>query len=452
MRLIYNSEDLRKKLNEIYKGKFDFSITEYVKKEKKVKFICPIHGVVENTKQKLYAGKGCPKCNRNILTNETFKEKANKVHNGKYDYSKVDLNKKNTNSKVIITCPIHGDFEQSVASHLNGQGGPKCVGKNKTVESIIQKFREVHGDEYDYSLIKEYKKNSIELPIICHKKDEFGEEHGIFYQCYTVHTKGHGCPICSNNKRLNNEIFLKKVSRIHKGKYQYPNLDIHNNRDKIKIICPIHGEFEQSVSSHLNGQGCPKCVGKNKTTEEFVEELRKIFGDKYDYSKVKYENAKKKVTIICKKHGEFTAKPNNLLFGKGCPICNESSLERKIRQILQENNIENIPQKKFEWLKLKKQQALDFYLPKYNIAIECQGVQHYEEKENFFGSKKNKEILLKRDINKSKLCEENNIKILYIFNDDADFDKIFTNEELNLYNEKNSIHIKDFLDYIKLYL
>ena len=111
----------------------------------------------------------------------------------------------------------------------------------------------------------------------------------------------------------------------------------------------------------------------------FENRARNIHGDKYDYSKVKYITANDKVCIICPEHGIFWQSPAVHINGKhGCPKCNSSKLENSVRNFLIENNFNFEEQKTFEWLKYKGNQYLDFYLPDYNIAIECQGIQHFK--------------------------------------------------------------------------
>ena len=88
-------------------------------------------------------------------------------------------------------------------------------------------------------------------------------------------------------------------------------VEYKNLTTKVRIICPIHGIFEQTPSHHLEGKGCAKCVGRNKTTEDFIKEAQYVHGDKYDYSKSEYKGSKTKVCIICPEHGEFWQLPNN---------------------------------------------------------------------------------------------------------------------------------------------
>lgn len=120
--------------------------------------------------------------------------------------------------------------------------------------------------------------------------------------------------------------------------------------------------------------------------------------------------------IICPIHGEFWQTPHLHLKGCGCPKCKSSRLENKIKLFLERNNIIYIYQYFPLFLRNgRTHQSLDFYLPDYNIAIECQGMQHFKAVELFGGEeqlKKQKEL----DYNKKKLCEDNNIKVLYYSN------------------------------------
>ena len=128
-------------------------------------------------------------------------------------------------------------------------------------------------------------------------------------------------------KKISKEEFINRSSSIHNNKYDYSKVNFINVRTKVCIICPEHGEFWQTPAAHMSGQGCPKCQKRNYkyTTDEFINVLNTIFGNEYDYSKVKYINSQKKVCIICPEHGEFWQTPNQLLQNKcGCPKCNST--------------------------------------------------------------------------------------------------------------------------------
>ena len=139
-----------------------------------------------------------------------------------------------------------------------------------------------------------------------------------------------------------------------------------------------------------------------------------------------------KVCIICPIHGEFWQTPHNHL-KYGCSICRDSKMEMTIRNLLKNNGILFEEQKTFEWLKYKQKMYLDFYLPEYNIAIECQGEQHFT-KYRFENNDKRLKMRQIRDKIKNKLCTDNGIKIIY-YSDIPKY-KIFLGEKIIKNKEK----------------
>lgn len=227
-------------------------------------------------------------------------------------------------------------------------------------------------------------------------------------------------------KKLTTEEFIYKAREVHGDKYDYSLVNYINNHTTVRIVCPIHGEFEQKPVYHINCKsGCPKCSNynkvKRKTKEQFIKDAQQIHGDRYDYSQVKYINNKTKVKIFCREHGIFKQTPHaHIQLQQGCPFCLESKLEREMREILIYEGIDFEQQKTFDWLKLKKQLHLDFYLPKKNIAIECQGEQHFIEKD-YFGGKTTLDKIIERDKEKEILCNKYGIKLLYFSNLGIDY-------------------------------
>lgn len=116
--------------------------------------------------------------------------------------------------------------------------------------------------------------------------------------------------------------FINKANEIHNNKYDYSKVIYDNNLKNVIIICKDHGEFLQTPNVHKRGNGCQKC-GKNYriNTKEFIEKAINKRGNKYDYSKVNYINSQTHIIIICKVHGEFSITPNNHLNGNGCKKC-----------------------------------------------------------------------------------------------------------------------------------
>ena len=277
------------------------------------------------------------------------------------------------------------------------------MAKKLTTEEFIKRAREVHGDKYDYSKV-EYKTTRDKITIIC-------PIHGEFEQSPNNHLRGRGCPKCANNIKKTSEEFIERANKVHGCKYDYSYVEYINNKKPVKIMCPIHGEFYQKPEKHLTGQGCPYCNGTyKKTLEEFEKEAGQIHNHAYDYSKVEYVNNYTKVCIICPKHGEFYQTPHNHLTNRhGCPFCKRSKLEMEVEKLLRDNGIGYIGQMKFGWLGSK---SLDFYIPSLNIAIECQGRQHFEPVKAFGGEDEYKRIV-ERDREKYNLCKKNGVKLLY---------------------------------------
>ena len=282
-------------------------------------------------------------------------------------------------------------------------------------EQFISKAVKVHGSKYDYSKV-DYKGCRTKICIIC-------KEHGEFWQTPNNHLNGSGCPKCTKYRnRYTTEEWVNKAKLIHGNKYDYSKVNYVNSKIKVCIICPKHGEFWINPDNHFMGQGCPKCryikssSATRKSLDNVIDDFKSIHGDKYDYSKVKYKNNKTKVCIICKEHGEFWQTPDNHIKGKGCPNCSQSKLESSTKEFLIKNGIEFVEQKGFSWLKYKNPMKLDFYLPNYNVAIECQGIQHFEPIE-YFGGDNGFEYNIAKDIKKANLCSKNKIGLLYYSNE-----------------------------------
>jgi hypothetical protein len=320
-------------------------------------------------------------------TLDIFTKEAKLIHGDKYDYSKVEYT--NAHTKVKIVCPIHGEFEQRPYRHLTGDGCREC---SKSVVS---------------------KKNSLSVIQ-----------------------------------------FIEKAKIKHGDKYDYSKIEYINNKTKVKIICPIHGEFMQIPDSHLKGSGCDKCgrinasLNKRKSLSDFIKDAKIIHGEKYNYDLVNYITTNDYIDIICHKHGVFKQKAYKHLQNQGCPVCNESKMEKKIRQFLINNGINFTPQygKKngINWL---GNQTLDFYLNDFNVAIECQGEQHFKpvdfSNKGFYSAQIEFQKILKRDSEKFNKCKKNNIKIFY-YNDDLNlkntiyFGEIYNDEIEMLENIKKN--------------
>lgn len=124
--------------------------------------------------------------------------------------------------------------------------------------------------------------------------------------------------------------FIQDARKIHGDKYDYSESVYINKRSQIKIICPVHGSFWQTAGTHAVGKGCRQCADQAKsfTLEQFLALSRKIHGDRYDYSQAEYVNVSTKVKIVCPIHGVFLSRPEGHIRGNGCPSCAHDRLRK----------------------------------------------------------------------------------------------------------------------------
>lgn len=239
------------------------------------------------------------------------------------------------------------------------------------------------------------------------------------------------------------EEFKKELYEVWGDRYTvFPDAVYKGTHEKIEIICKKHGSFMAEPNSILHKHGCKECrretIGKNRvlTQEEVIKRLENVWGNKYDLSKVKYVNARTKITPICKIHGVFETRFSDFENRHGCPFCNESRLENEIDMFLKNEKIEFIREHNEDWLKngvgiLK----LDFYLPEYNLAIECQGKQHYTDKSKY-GKNGEFENIVERDKRKFNLCKEHGLNILYYTDYNGEIPELY---KLFTYHDKEKM-------------
>ena len=424
-----------------------------------VKFICrekycdgTEHGEqIQTGTHFLKDGNGCAKCSSHLSKAYTTEEwvRIAKHKYPEFTYEKTKYVNKET--KVIVTCEKHGEFEIIPKELISGRlYCPECTKErlhNEFVNRVIERATKVHKDcGYIYHpelIISSTEKIGIECP-----------KHGIFWQSIQNHiTNKSKCPLCAiettkNNikkkKEEFNNIFIERAKTIHDDKYTYEKTIYKGNEIKVIITCPEHGDFLQTPHSHLGGGGCPTCArlkcGESIriTEDDFFRRIREVHkNEKYDFSKIVYSGYNEKITVICPKHGEFNIKACSFMRGQGCPICKLPKLEKDVRDILIDNNIEFKQQKYFKkWL---GRQSLDFYIKEKNIAIECQGLQHFKNERRY----QNLELVQERDRKKKQLCKENNVHLIYYL--PAVFAKYMDKDDIFFTN------VSDLVEYIKNY-
>jgi len=265
-----------------------------------------------------------------------WEAKAREKHGDFYDYSKVEYVK--SKQKVIIICPIHGEFRQVAKDHYY-YGCKLCGIESRAKKSSfnkeqwIQKAKKTHGDKvFDYSLVPEDVKGEDYVSIICSE----GHQWNVMFQS---HCYRNGCPECYNQRRgetlvLTQEEFITRAKSQH-GEYYDLSMAIYVGAfEPIDVICPEHGLFHIKAGQFIYGRGCYKCgrirIGDSHrlTPEQFITKAKAIHGDKYDYSKVNYTTTQNKITIICPDHGDFVMQANEHINShkSGCVFCSRSTL------------------------------------------------------------------------------------------------------------------------------
>ena len=259
---------------------FDYSSVEYINGYTDITLVCRKHGKFTITPNKhLDIVGGCPECSkerrrkRKMMSNDEYKQLVINMHGDKYDLSKVEY--RGMREKVTATCPIHGDFSIVAYDFANKRGCGKCGAEKRA-------------------------------------KDGASKRGGL-----------------TGRTKMTTESFIAKSKEVFGERYDYSKTDVNDKDEKgrVLIICPKHGEFRQNPYSHLHGHGCSKC-GSEKggetqsiTTEKFIEKARKVHGGKYDYSQTVYTGCYDKVDIICPKHGKFSQVAYSHLEGHGCRKC-----------------------------------------------------------------------------------------------------------------------------------
>ena len=297
-----------------------------------------------------------------------------------------------------------------------------------TKEKFIDKANLLHNNKYDYSRV-DYKNSYTKVEIVC-------KDHGIFNIRPKDHVKSgvyhngnllcSGCPKCGDNKAArartkSTEYFLEKVRLIHGDKFDYSKVDYKHTNINIKVICKRHNlEFEVTPSNFVgNIHNCPECYREINsellyTKEEFVSQCNLAHNNLYNYSEIEYNGISKLVkNIMCVKHGFFNQLAYSHKRGQGCPDCSTSKGELLVKSYLEENDIKFEQQKTFPGCTYKGLLKFDFYLPDSNTCIEFQGRQHFECVDYFGGEDGFVETQI-RDKIKQDFCEINKINLICI--------------------------------------
>lgn len=253
----------------------------------RIHYVCQEHGEVSQNAEAHARGQGCAKCayiakgSKRQQGLASFVAKAKGVHGDRYTYESVDYTGR---PKLTVICPEHGRFTLDAQAHIAGQGCAPC-GRRKQVESqtrdlaeFIGAARAVHGERYEYLALKR-DSTSAKAVIVC-------PDHGEFEQYLANHLQGRGCRTCKAEatKKLftvSDEEFFSRARKVHGERYTYFSVTRpESGKTSFSLACPEHGEYEQTTNDHLNGSGCPACVGRvskpNLEIQAFITSLGQV--------------------------------------------------------------------------------------------------------------------------------------------------------------------------------
>jgi hypothetical protein len=317
-------------------------------------------------------------------------------------------------------------------------------------ETVLQKFKEVHGDRYDYR-DSVYAADKKKIKIICH-------DHGAFEQTPQAHKRGQKCPRCADlGRRTTAAEFVEKARSLHGDRYIYNFRDEERFRKDatVEILCKEHGTFSVRANAHVNiarPTGCSKCARistaakhKERGYKTFVERSKQAFGHLYDYSNVEYKGAHIPVEIICQKHGSFWQTPANHYSGHHCSQCAHENRpislgENAISEWLTEAKLVFQREKIFPDLsnpETGRELRYDFYVPDHSLLIEFDGEHHFEP---IRGDVERFEKIQRLDAIKNEYAERNGITLLRI-SDRSQIARVLENELGNKLSEpKNDLY------------
>ena len=417
----FTQKEVLDRFKKVHGDEYDYSLVEYVNCKTNVLITCNKdgHGVFSQKPNNHLQGSGCPDCGEKIriekrkLNQKEVLERFKKVHGDEYDYSRSEYIDAHT--KISIRCRKdgHGIFEQTPDNHSQGQGCPKCgkiksdTKRTKSTADFIKQAKEVHPDKnYGYDKV-DYKVARKKVIIVC-------PVHGDFSQIPNSHLQGIGCRKCGTistieKLKLTIDEFIERSNIIHNNFYGYEKVVYVNGKTDVIISCPKHGDFHQPPNDHLSGRGCIDCGiisgadVQRKPLEQFIEEANLVHKGIYKYDNVDYKTTNKKISIICKIHGDFPQTPSEHLLGSGCPRC-YNKREGRLAIILNEIGVVHRNYR-------IKNRYFDFYLPEYNLIIERDGEQHYYKFIKNWGSIEQNH---QNDIEKTKLAKSKGHKICRI--------------------------------------
>ena len=425
--------NLIEKLKNIYGDRFDYSQVIYKNIKTPIILICNLckSKIISYPRQLLKGKAHCSCSNKKNWTKSEFIQYLKINYDFEFDesfefkdmYSLIEIWDKDHQERLYKRKPIEflTFVPERLKNILDKEKAKEIREESKLSpqEIFIEKAKLIYKDQYDYSKVK-YISSDIPVEIICPKHGSFLVTPHKFLrnELFSI------CPKCAEEIKLQKlwDSYLERFKEKYGNKYDYSESIFLGSKVPIKIRCTVHNEiFYQLPYRHLRSEGCKKCNFQSELTREtFIEKAKVLYGNFYDYSKVVFINSLTPVEVVCPIHGSFWVTPRaHLNHLQKCNKCSnhQSYGELFINNFLtKELGIDYKFQKGFDDLiglggnKLR----FDFYLEKYNIAIEYQGEQHYKLIPKFTPTQKDFEKLQEHDKIKKDYCKEKDIYLIEI--------------------------------------
>lgn len=431
---------------------------------RKVVAFCHKHGNLVNTnldyKSKPSDCSGCFSESNSKYTVDSIQQKSITLFGDIYNIKGFE------NNIITLDCTLHQEtnITQTLNGHFHGYT-PDCkkcrqekkekkqeekrkINIENTFNDLTKKF--IAG-EFFYKPLKvffnEENKKMVKVECLKHK-DENGKNHVFPISANSKSDKSYNCPGClseirseirslciedlkmiiksSNDKIISENYYIIDFLKDKKGKILQD--DFGNNL--VKLGCNILDHTEPFIQSATNigiQRGCNHCNKKRKyrkTAEDYISEIRQLIfsanlEDEFEYNNRigRDRRGKIKFNLICKNcntpswHYKQHIKESTAT----CPKCKpgESKGAKKVEKYLLFHKLQFTKEKTFPNLKNIQSLAYDFYLPKYNLCIEFDGLQHFEAVNHFKGLKKILETI-SNDLKKNNYCKKKKINLLRI--------------------------------------
>ena len=367
---------------------------------------------------------GCKVCNTESKSTQSLSTSINAVLDKYPSLSKVDTDSVPSRESITLSCKKHGVITRSIKNFMDS-GCPDCNAEDKFNSSLedrnlvwITKFKEAHGDTFDYSLFT-YSTDRIGT-FICKIHGEFQRD------CYSFIARG--CTQCNSTNKFDytlsdrKEHFLSRLKEVEHNWINVESCDFKSTIEPLTLECQYHGFVTKTRAIDFIENGCNNCYLENKSinstclsnTYDFVSKMEELYPNKFDYSLTEYSKAHADITIECKEHSlNITKKAYQLLQYPPCSKCNpKSASEEEVKDYVRSLIKDEVTSKRPVWLNGLE---LDIYLPAYNLAIEYNGSAYHHSSKNV-----NKFLdYTYKDSNyhhnKWKSCRDNNVNLLSIY-------------------------------------